>query len=113
MTSNTVPVIQPPEPDDKANQEANSFANETYEEEERKNEHGRKERIRKHISDAVVVLFWVAVISVAIMGVTLVYHMVMPIKAHYLSEDQLSRIQGMLFSGVVASALPAYVKKYI
>ncbi len=112
MTS-TIPVIQPPAPDERALQEANSYAQGSLEEEAKKNEHNRRERLRYHMGCAAVVLFWMAVLGVTAMGIAWFWHMVTPIPLHYLEEAQVNKIQGMLFSGVVASVIPVYAKKYM
>lgn len=113
MIKLTVPAIPPPEVDESANREAAAFGQGNLEEEARRNEHNRRERLRFHIGWAAVWLFWMAVIGVGGMALVWFYHLIAPMAWHWLSVEQVSKIQGMLFSGVVASVIPVYAKKYI
>jgi hypothetical protein len=122
--SNIIPAITPPQSDDKAIREADAFAQGNLEEAVKLVDRNvdravaetpvnPNDAMRSHLGRAALVLFWTVVIGIAAMGITWFWHVITPASVHYVAEGQFAVLQSMLFAGVVASAFPVYVKKFM
>ncbi|AJY65521.1 Uncharacterised protein [Burkholderia pseudomallei] len=74
-------------------------------------EHKRHQTFRNHINVATIGLFWVICLGLLIGIATYAWHMVTPDALHYLTEKQLDKLQTVLGSAVLSSALTGYVNK--
>jgi hypothetical protein len=99
-------------PDDKGAKEAVALANNTLEDESKRNDHKRREGIRDHAKWGAVTLFWIFVVLVIFSIFAFAFHLLMPVAWHWLSLDQQDKIKTILFSGALASVATGYSKKY-
>ncbi|MFM0302916.1 hypothetical protein PQQ99_22635 [Paraburkholderia sediminicola] len=98
--------------DEIATKEASSLAaGVDLEEDGAQQEHRRHQTFRNHINKATIWLFWVIALSLLIGIVAYSWHMVTPDAWHFLSEKQLDKLQTVLGSAVLSSALTGYVNK--
>lgn len=74
-------------------------------------EHNRYQSFRDHANAAALLVFW-AVVLALLWGVA-VYaaHLLMPTVVNFLSEKQLSRLESLLGTALLSSALTGYVNK--
>ncbi len=89
--------------------EAAAVAAGTLEEESKKAEHGRSERLRNHIHRAVIGIIWIIFGLAAIALLAVAAHYMLPGRFAWLSDDQLSKLQTFLFSGAVTGAAGRYL----
>ncbi len=99
--------------DSSAIKESQAIAAGDLEGEARKNAHERGEKIKNHVSRAAVMFFWFAIIILFIMAFSWSWHLLTPIEWHYLADEKVNQIQTIIFSGALASIVPAYAKKYL
>jgi uncharacterized membrane protein YcjF (UPF0283 family) len=108
-----IPIPQPSkEIDLLAEREASAIETGNYEQEARKNEHYRRERFQNHLGYAAIILFWLAVFALILMATCWIWHIVAPEQWHFLTAQQISSIQNMLFSATIAKFIPQIAKKY-
>ena len=74
--------------------------------------HGREERFRDLIAKGVSAIMRAVFVVLFITVVVFAWHYLAPEKAHWLSEDQLTVLRTVLFSGVIAGAMSSYFQKY-
>lgn len=74
-------------------------------------EHYRYQSFRDHANAAALLVFW-AVVLALLWGVA-VYaaHLLMPTVVNFLNEKQLSRLESLLGTALLSSALTGYVNK--
>ena len=108
--------VEPPDPrqrDSLAEDEASAFAEDELEKRAKRGAHERRERFRDHIAKAAGFVFWVFVLmGVAAIGIWF-WHLLAPETWHFLTSTQISKIEIVVFSAVLASAIPALARKYI
>ncbi len=109
----SIPSIASPEPDALASGEAILYDQGTLEKEAHKNEHNRRENFRRHVGYIAVAFCWMLVIGVTGLAITWFWHLITPESLHYLAEDKIDKIQGILFSALAARLVPDYAKKYL
>lgn len=111
--SSGILFVSPPplQHDEVAQQEALSYAENSLDKEAKKNQHYRREKLRNHMGWAAIVFFWVLAIAVIMIGGCYLYHLLTPLKYHFLDESQVKTIQAMLFSGILVKVWPEYVKQ--
>jgi hypothetical protein len=98
--------------DELAKQEAVKFgAKDDLEEEGKKKEHLRTQIFKDHIHYAVLGLFWLIVIGLAAGISVYAFHMLTPDSDHFLTEKALDKLQTVLASAVLSSALTGYAKQ--
>ncbi len=114
MSFSFTPTETPPEDDTSANEEANALAqNRDLEKEERESKHDRNESFRENIKKAITWLIWVGFgIAVWASG-TWAWHLLIPEKYHYLTPDQIDKVQTILFTVAAASGVQAFAKKHV
>lgn len=98
--------------DDIATKEASALAaGVDLEEDGAQQEHRRHQTFRNHINKATIGLFWVIALSLLVGIVAYSWHMVSPEAWHFLTDKQLDKLQTVLGSAVLSSALTGYVNK--
>jgi len=96
-----------------AQREAKAFAEGTLEEQSRRGEHRRSERLRDHISTVAVIVVWVLFALFMIASVVLAWHYLTPGKWGWLEESQLNTLRTLVFSGAITSTATAYFVKRV
>jgi hypothetical protein len=97
--------------DARANSEAVKLAaGDDLEVDGKKREHTRHQKFRDHANRAILILFWLVVSAIAIGLVTYTFHLVTPEWLHYLNPTQLEKLQTILVSALLSSALTGYAK---
>lgn len=74
-------------------------------------EHVRHQAFRDQINFAMVSLFWLVAVCVAVGILAYAWHMVMPASLHWLDPEAQSELKSLLGTAVLSSALTGYVKK--
>ena len=75
-------------------------------------EHKRNERIRDVIAGGTLWLIRAIILSVFITVIVVAFHHLAPDRWHWLSEDQLTDLRTVLFSGAVVGAVSSYVQRH-
>ncbi|WP_340529432.1 hypothetical protein [Cupriavidus necator] len=86
-------------------------AGEDLESDGKAQEHRRHQTFRNHINRAAIWIFWVIAASLLIGIVTFSWHLVTPASFHFLADKQLDKLQTILGSAVLSSALTGYVNR--
>ncbi len=76
-------------------------------------EHGRHQRFRNHANAAMLGLFWLMVALVGIGVLVFTWHLLTPDGWHWLEAPSLEKLQTLLASAVLSSAITGYVNKRI
>lgn len=71
----------------------------------------RRDEMDGHVHRILVIGLYVAGLCIAGMFVSLVWNMAAPEARRFLTADQLSALQGFLFSGAMGSAITAAARK--
>lgn len=100
-----------PNEDGSATKEAESLANETLEQEAKKNEHQRKEKFKQHFSWAALGVFWIVAVSLILILLFWVWHLITPMYLHFLTEIQVNKLQDILFSVIATKVIQEYFRK--
>ena len=75
-------------------------------------QHRRGEQARELIATGILLLMG-SIFGVAILAIlAFAWHSLISVKYHWLTEDQLSVLRTVLFSGIIASATSSYFQKY-
>lgn len=98
--------------DDLAKREAVDFSQETLQADEAQQNHSRKQRFHNHLITAIILAFWMGIAVLVGLVFSWLYHILTPGSCHYLSPDQIEKIQTMLFSGLVSGLLTGVAKRY-
>jgi hypothetical protein len=77
----------------------------------KKREHERHQKFRNHANTAILILFWLVVLSIAAGLITFTWHLVTPPCMHYLDAAALEKLQTILASALLSSALTGYAKQ--
>lgn len=86
--------------------ESDALANERdLEKEGEENQHNRRERVRDHIGSIAVVGVWGLLISLGLIGGTLLYHYIVPECWRYLEAEDVNRLRDLLSSALVGVVL--------
>ncbi|CAM2331460.1 Transmembrane protein [Ralstonia mannitolilytica] len=95
-----------------ATQEATSLAaGVDLEKDGKAQEHRRHQTFRNHINRATIWIFWVIALSLLIGIIIFSYHLLTPDSWHFLAEKQIEKLQTLLPSAVLSSALTGYVNR--
>lgn len=107
-------VFSPPAgpADARANQEAALLAQGgDLEVDAKKQEHGRHQSFRNHINIALIIVFWIIALSLVIGIAIYSWHILVPDKWKFLTEKGFEKLQTLLGSAILSSALSGYVKQ--
>lgn len=74
-------------------------------------EHRRHQTFRNHVNKAAIGIFWGLAISLYVGIAAFSWHLVAPEALHFLSENQLEKLQTVLGSAILSSALTGYVNR--
>lgn len=77
------------------------------------NEHERNEKFRNHFEKMAVVGLWIAFVVLVLMVMSWVSHILLPAKCHWLTSEQLAKVQNLVTGGVVASLAVGHLRKRI
>ena len=77
------------------------------------NEHGRTERFRDQFESMAICALWVAFSILIFMVITWAAHILLPGVFHWLSDEQLAKVQNLVTGGVVASLAAGHLRKRI
>lgn len=77
------------------------------------NEHERNEKFRNHFEKMAVVALWIAFLILVLMVMSWVSHILLPSCYHWLTTEQLAKVQNLVTGGVVASLAVGHLKKRI
>jgi hypothetical protein len=80
-------------------------------EEAKKRGHGRDQKFKDHLNVAALAIFWCVIACVAWGVVAYGWHLLMPEPWHYLSKEQLNKIESILAAAILSSALTGYASK--
>lgn len=112
-----VPAFEPDsvsQQDELAQAEAIKIGNgDDLESDGKRQEHGRHQKFRNHVNAAMLGLFWLLVALVGAGTIVFVWHLLTPASWHWLEEDSLAKLQTLLGSALLSSALTGYVNKRI
>jgi hypothetical protein len=89
--------------------EAAALAAGTLEEQSKKSEHQRNERLRNHTHNAIVYLIWLSFCLIVVGLLSSAWHHLLPLKWGWLSETQLSVLDTFIFSGALVSVVGRYI----
>ena len=107
MTRRTVPL--PDEPfrgnDEIAQEEAQAFPEGNLEERSKKTEHVRREIVRNVLLGGALILLSIFLLMVAGAMVTVAWHHLLPVETAWLQENQLTRVETFLFSGISGAVI--------
>lgn len=77
------------------------------------NEHTRNERFRDHFEKMAIFALWVAFGVLILLILSWVAHILLPAMCHWLTPEQLAKVQNLVTGGVVASLAVGHLKKRI
>jgi hypothetical protein len=98
--------------DDLAQQEALKLgAGENIETDGKRQEHRRHQTFRNQVNIATIGLFWIFVVCIAAGVLVFTWHLIAPICWHFLNDEALGKIQTLLGSALLSSALTGYVSR--
>lgn len=69
-------------------------------------------RMIKHSGWFTVFLMWFFLAIFTSSVVSWIWHFLMPLSLHWLDDDQLSKIQSVIFSGAIAALVSTYMQKH-
>jgi len=117
-----VPDVKPEEflddaSDQKAIEESKQFGSGKTEEqlkkETRENEHNRTERFRGHFNSITIMALWAMAIGVLAFALTWSLHVILPENFHWLTTEQVARIQNVFTGGVLAGLIADQFRKRV
>jgi hypothetical protein len=95
--------------DDRANSEAKLLANDDdLETVSKRNEHGRKEKIKDLLNQGALIILGFAILGVLIAGMVFVWHLLSPDNWHWLSSEELRELRSTLSTIILSSAVTGY-----
>jgi hypothetical protein len=75
-------------------------------------EHNRTERFRDHFERIAIWSMYAIAAVFAIVAFTWVYNLVMPVSLHYVTDDQVGKLQNIVTGGIIGVLL-AHMKRRI
>lgn len=72
-------------------------------------DHDRSQKFKDHFECIAIIYLWLAAAALALGAGTWVWHMIMP--WHYLSPDQISKLQTFLTGGIIVGVVSGHLKK--
>lgn len=98
--------------DDKAAKEAAAFGNRNLDEESKVKAHERKEKRKDHQNNLIIRIMWILVLGVSIASAIWLWHLLIPC-GRWLCLEDLSKLETVLFSGVISSLTSLFIKENI
>jgi hypothetical protein len=95
--------------DAKGQKEAAAVAAGTLEEESKRAEHNRTERLRNHVNRAAIVAVWFFFFLFVLAIGVIAWHYLMPEKLALLSDSQLTAVKTFLASSAITGAAGRYL----
>ena len=74
-------------------------------------EHRRNENFRDHFERIAIIALWLTAVLLFVVGFTWLYHLLMPERWHWLSADQVLKLQNIVTGGVLAGVAGNHIKK--
>jgi len=108
-----VPEEAKPSNDLLAKKEEKAFAAGSYEEESKRSEHNRSEYVKWVLHWSAVLIFLEFVLIYMILLLVWAYHLIAPHAYWFFTPEQFDKVQAIVLSGVVASALSKYYERYM
>lgn len=110
-----IPDMPSPAQTDKnlAGEEALGFASGDLESYIKEQDAQRKNKLNDHVHMGTVCLFWLVVGIAGALILSVVFHLVVPAKWHYLSSEQINSIKALLTGGIVANLMTLMFEKKI
>jgi hypothetical protein len=75
------------------------------------NEHKRDQKFRDHFERLAIVGLWLGAIFAGLVGVTWLFHVLTPVSCHWLTSEELSKLQNIFTGGVLVSAAGDHWRK--
>ena len=101
--------------DDSGTREARSLAQgktaDELKEQAAKSEHDRSERFRDHFERIAICCLWIVFGIFVLVGLTWIWHLLMPACAHWLSVDQVQKLQNIVTGGLLVSIAGGHLKR--
>lgn len=85
-------------------------AGDNLEEDGKKREHGRNQKFRDNVNQAVLIIFWFIVTAICLGIFVFAWHLLTPPSVHFLDDKAIDKLQGLLGTAVLSSALTGYAK---
>lgn len=82
-----------------------------FEKEAARGEHRRSEEFRNNFEKIAILFLWIISILLFLIIATWAWHLLAPIKCHWLDEDQLSKLQALLAGGVLTGVAVGHIRK--
>jgi hypothetical protein len=79
--------------------------------ESEENEHRRAEKFKDHFELISIVSLYGVFVLVLIVGFTWLFHLLTPDKWHYLTADQVSKLQNIVTGGILTGIATGHIKK--
>lgn len=111
-------IPKPPEEvdqpiDARVEKEKEAFKSDTYEEKSKASEHSRSESVKWVLHWVAVAIFLTFAASYLLFLAVWAYHLLVPLEISFLNASQVDKLQSIVLSGIVASALSKYYEKYM
>jgi hypothetical protein len=74
-------------------------------------EHSRNEKFRDHFETISIIGLYLISLIFCLVGLTWLYHLLTPEWWHWLSPEQLFKLQNIVTGGIIASIAASHVKK--
>lgn len=74
-------------------------------------EHRRNERFRDHFENIAILCLWLVALLFLAVGGTWFWHILMPEKWHWLTADQVSKLQNLVTGGILTGIAAGHIKK--
>jgi hypothetical protein len=102
-----------PRPDSDATREFQAIITDSYEDDARRQDHGRSQGLKNVGYWATVALIAGGVLLIIVMTGIWAWHMLLPPCRRWLSHDEVEHLQSLLFSGALSAALTVLGKKVL
>lgn len=86
-------------------------ASEALERQAKENEHRRNEQFRDHFERLAILCLYLGALLIAVVGLTWVWHILLPQGLHWLNADQVGKVQSLLLGGILTSVVTGHIKK--
>lgn len=98
---------------DLAEKEAKAILHENLDEHARHREHRRTQRFKDSLNYVAVGAIWILALAVLASVVFWFWHLLLPTSIHFLADDQIRKIETVVFSGLVVGIAQRYLSKHI